>query len=41
MDVDPPVVAALDLLPEAMLFVSLDGVILHANLACGRHLQQS
>jgi PAS domain S-box-containing protein len=41
MDVDAPTVAALDLLPEPMLFVSLDGVILGANLACGRHLQQS
>ena len=41
MDVVSPAVAALDLLPEPMLFVSLDGVILRANLACGRHLQQS
>jgi PAS domain S-box-containing protein len=41
MDVDASAVAALDLLPEPMLFVSLDGVILRANLACGRHLQQS
>jgi PAS domain S-box-containing protein len=41
MDVVAPAVAALDLLPEPMLFVSLDGVILGANLACGRHLQQS
>jgi PAS domain S-box-containing protein len=41
MDVDAPAVAALDLLPEPMLFVSLDGIILCANLACGRHLQQS
>jgi PAS domain S-box-containing protein len=41
MDVVAPVVAALDLLPEPMLFVNLDGVILGANLACGRHLQQS
>jgi PAS domain S-box-containing protein len=41
MDVDAPAVAALDLLPEPMLFVNLDGVILGANLACARHLQQS
>ena len=41
MDVYAPAVAALALLPEPMLFVGLDGVILCANLACGRHLQQS
>jgi PAS domain S-box-containing protein len=41
MDIEAPAVAALDLLPEPMLFVGLDGVILGANLACGRHLQQS
>jgi PAS domain S-box-containing protein len=41
MDVDSPAVAALDLLPEPMLFVSVEGVILCANLACARHLQQS
>jgi len=41
MDVDAPAIAALDLLPELMLLVSLDGVILCANLACGRHLQHS
>jgi PAS domain S-box-containing protein len=41
MDVDAPAVAALDLLPEPMLFVRLDGLILCANQACGRHLQQS
>jgi len=41
MDVDAPAVAALDLLPEPMLFVGLDGLILHANLACVRQLQRS
>jgi PAS domain S-box-containing protein len=41
MDVDAPAIAALDLLPEPMLFVGLDGVVLRANLACGRHLQRS
>src|ERR1700678_2721134 len=41
MDVDAPAIAALDLLPEPTLFVDLDGIILSANLACGRHLQQS
>jgi PAS domain S-box-containing protein len=41
MDVDASAVAALDLLPEPMLFVGLDGIILCANLACARHLQQS
>jgi PAS domain S-box-containing protein len=41
MDVDAPAMAALDLLPELMLFVSLEGIILFANLACGRHLQRS
>jgi PAS domain S-box-containing protein len=41
MDVIASAVAALDLLPEPMLFVSLDGVVLGANLACGRHLQRS
>jgi hypothetical protein len=33
MDLDAPAIAALDLLPEPMLFVTLDGVILCANLA--------
>jgi PAS domain S-box-containing protein len=41
MDVDTAVIAALDLLPELMLLVSVDGIILAANLACGGHLQQS
>jgi PAS domain S-box-containing protein len=41
MDVDAPAFAALDLLPEPTLFVDLDGIILSANLACGRQLQQS
>jgi hypothetical protein len=41
MDLDAAVIAALDLLPESMLLVSLDGVILCANMACERHLQQS
>jgi PAS domain S-box-containing protein len=41
MDVDASAIAALDLLPEPILFVRLDGVVLCANLACGRHLQRS
>jgi PAS domain-containing protein len=41
MDVEAPAIAALDLLPEPMLFVSIDGVILGVNQACARHLQQS
>jgi PAS domain S-box-containing protein len=41
MDGDAQAIAALDLLPELILFVGLDGVIIGANLACGRHLQQS
>jgi len=41
MDVEARAIAALDLLPEPMLLVNLDGVILCANLACGQHLQQS
>jgi PAS domain S-box-containing protein len=41
MEVDAQAIAALDLLPEPMLFVSLEGIIVGANLACGRHLQQS
>jgi PAS domain S-box-containing protein len=41
MDVDASAIAALDLLPELILFVRLDGVVVRANLACGRHLQRS
>lgn len=40
MDLVTAAMAALDLLPEPMLFVSLDGVILSANLACARHLEE-
>jgi PAS domain S-box-containing protein len=41
MDVDASAVAALDFLPEPMLFVSLDGLVLCTNLACARRMQQS
>jgi signal transduction histidine kinase/ActR/RegA family two-component response regulator len=41
MEPDASATAALDLLPEPILLVSLDGVILSANLPCGRELQRS
>jgi PAS domain S-box-containing protein len=40
MDVEAQAVTALDLLPEPMLLVNLDGVILCVNIACARHLRQ-
>jgi PAS domain S-box-containing protein len=41
MDVDASAIAALDLLPELIMLVRVDGVVIRANLACGRHLQRS
>jgi PAS domain S-box-containing protein len=38
MDLGPDLVAAIDMLPESMLFASVDGVILAANAALSRQL---